>query len=94
MVVGSQDGMPPYLLGNKGYTLVPLFMTQHKKENIIGGHALGGQNHYNLETHKLLYIAIQNCNFRGNLLCTIYYVSILINENTFQAVCMVWCRQK
>jgi hypothetical protein len=35
MVVGSQAGMPPYLLGNKGYTLVPLLMTQHKKENMI-----------------------------------------------------------
>jgi len=35
MVVGSQAGMPLYLLENKGYTLVPLLMTQHKKENMI-----------------------------------------------------------
>jgi hypothetical protein len=29
MVVGSQDGAPPYLLKNKGYPLLPLFMTLH-----------------------------------------------------------------
>ncbi len=34
MVVGSQDGMPPYLLGYKGYSLVPLLMIQHKKRKI------------------------------------------------------------
>jgi hypothetical protein len=35
MVVGSQDGMPPYLLGYKGYSLVPLLMIQHKKKENI-----------------------------------------------------------
>lgn len=38
--------------------------------------ALGGKNHCNLETHKLLYIAIENCTFISNLLCTIGLSSI------------------
>lgn len=31
MVVGSQDGLPPYLLRDKGYPLLPWFMTSHKE---------------------------------------------------------------
>jgi hypothetical protein len=31
MVVGSQDGLPPYLLKDKGYPLFPWLMTLHKE---------------------------------------------------------------
>ncbi len=43
---------------------------------------LGGQNHCNLETHKLLHIAIENCSSRGNLLCTIGLSSIQVIDNS------------
>jgi hypothetical protein len=34
MVVRSHDGMPPYLLGNKVYPLLPWLMT-HKEEKEV-----------------------------------------------------------
>ncbi len=44
--------------------------------------ALGGQNHLNLESHNLLYIAIENCSSKSNLLCTIGLLSIQVIDNS------------
>jgi hypothetical protein len=37
MVVGSHDGMPPYLLGNKVYPLLQLLHTKKKRKFIFFG---------------------------------------------------------
>jgi hypothetical protein len=35
MATRSQNGIPPYLLGNKGYPLLPWLMTLHKEDGEV-----------------------------------------------------------
>jgi hypothetical protein len=49
MVIGSQDGLPPYLLRDKGYPLLPWLTTLHKEN---------GEHHLVLEilyNHKHMH---------------------------------------
>jgi hypothetical protein len=87
-VRGSQEGFAPYLLGDKGYSLLPWIMTPHKE----------GQQHFVLELlynrkHKQGQLVVENAfsTLKQSFREFLYKTNIDVNlvPNVFTCLCLL-----